>query len=483
MTATKVTGASSACTTQWEELKWSTMEKQVIRLQVRIAKATREGKKGKVKALQRILTHSFYAKCLAVKRVVHNKGANTPGVDGVLWCTNCQRMKAVTSLRNKGYNPLPLRRIHIPKKNPNRGKRPLSIPCMKDRAMQALWQMAIAPIAEVWADPNSYGFRPKRSVADAIEQTFIALSRGHSPQWIFEGDIKACFDKLSQDWLLGNMPMNKCILSKFLKAGFVEKKKIYPTEQGAPQGGTISPTLTLMALSGLERLIKENFKKKDKVNVIVYCDDFIITCTSKERIEQEIIPLVEDFLNQRGLEISQEKSSITHVGTGFDFLGHNIRKYGKKLMIKPSKANIRNFLQDIKKTIKSNGALKMDSFVHLLNQKILGWAYFFRHVVSSQIFSYVDQEIYWALERWMWKRHPSKGKTWITNKYFRQKGLKKWQFYTQVKKGDKKTFLDLASAEDIKIRRHIKIKGIAHPFDPEFRKYFEMRDRCKLRMP
>ena len=149
MTATKLTGASSTCTINWESLKWSTMEKQVIRLQVRIAKATREGKKGKVKALQRILTHSFYAKCLAVKRVVHNKGANTPGVDGILWRTNCQRIEAVISLRNKGYSPLPLRRIHIPKKNPSRGKRPLSIPCMKDRAMQTLWQMAIAPIAEV----------------------------------------------------------------------------------------------------------------------------------------------------------------------------------------------------------------------------------------------------------------------------------------------------------------------------------------------
>jgi RNA-directed DNA polymerase len=163
--------------------------------------------------------------------------------------------------------------------------------------------MAISPIAEVWADPNSYGFRPKRSVAAAIEQTFIALSRRHSTQWIFEGDIKAFFDRLSQDWIVDNIPMNKCILSKFLKAGFMEKKRVSPTEQGAPQGGTISPTLTLMALSGLERLIKENFKKKNKVNVVVYCDDFIITCTSKERIEQEIIPLIKDFLNHRGLEI------------------------------------------------------------------------------------------------------------------------------------------------------------------------------------
>jgi RNA-directed DNA polymerase len=127
--------------------------------------------------------------------------------------------------------------------------------------------------------------------------------------------------------------------------------------------------------------------------------------------------------------------------------------------------------------------MKMDSFIHLLNKKILGWAYFFRHVVSSQTFSYVDQEIYWALERWMWRRHPSKRKVWIANKYFRQKSRKKWQFYTRVNKSDKKVFLDLAFAEDVKIRRHIKIKGIAHSFDPKFREYFERSDQSKLRMP
>ena len=234
MTENKTTGASSAYTLKWENLQWSTIRRQVTRLQVRIAKATREGKKGKVRALQRILTHSFYAKCLAVKRVVRNKGANTPGVDGILWRTNRQRMKAVMHLKVRGYTPQPLRRIYIPKKNPKGGRRPLSIPCMGDRAMQALWQLALIPIAEVWADPNSYGFRPKRSVADAIEQTFNALARRPSAQWIYEGDIRACFDRLSHCWLQRNIPMDKTVLRKFLTAGFMEKGAIYPTAEGTP---------------------------------------------------------------------------------------------------------------------------------------------------------------------------------------------------------------------------------------------------------
>lgn len=195
MTAITSTGASSDL--QWETLKWASIEKQVMRLQVRIAKATRDGRMGRAKALQRLLTTSFYGKCLAVKRVVRNKGANTPGVDGICWRTSSQQMQAVMNLRRQGYQPKPLRRIHIPKNDPKAGMRPLSIPCMEDRAMQALWHLALEPIAEEWSDPNSYGFRPKRSVADAIEQTFIVLSRKISAPWVWEGDIKACFDYAS----------------------------------------------------------------------------------------------------------------------------------------------------------------------------------------------------------------------------------------------------------------------------------------------
>jgi len=476
---TSLTGAPSTCISDWASIPWKTAEKQVKRLQVRIAKAFRERKKGKVRALQRILTQSFYAKCLAVKRVVSNKGAKTPGVDGVLWRTSFQRIKAVKSLRQRGYKPLPLRRIHIPKNNSKAGHRALSIPCMKDRAMQALYMLALDPIAEEQADPNSYGFRPKRSVADAIEQCFIALSRKQSPQWVYEGDIKACFDRLSHSWMVENIPMDKSILGKFLKSGYMENGVIYPISEGAAQGGVISPTIMLMALTGLEKTLKERFRN-NKVNAIIFADDFIITSATKELLEQEIIPAVKEFLKVRGLEISQEKSKITHIQEGFDFLGHNIRKYGKTLLIKPAKANIKSFLREIRLAIKSMGASPTEVMICHLNPKIRRWAYFYRHVVSCRIFSYVDTQIYHALNKWMLKRHPRKGRNWLYKKYFRQAGLKNWQFFTKVKKKNQEvSYLDLALAAKVHIRRHVKIKGEATPYKPEFREYFEQRDRYK----
>ena len=483
MTSVNLTLNGASPTSQWNNLPWVTIEKEVKRIQVRIAKATKEGKKGKVKALQRLLTCSFYAKCLAVRRVVRNKGASTPGVDGTLWRTPCQRMKAVKSLKRRGYSPQPLKRIHIPKKNPKAGKRPLSIPCMKDRAMQALWQLALDPIAEEMADPNSYGFRPKRSVADAIDQCFIVLSRKASAKWVLEGDIKACFDKLSHSWLEKNIPMDKIILRKFLKAGFMEKGVIYPVIEGAAQGGVISPTITLIALSGLEKTLKGIFKYQ-KVNVVIYADDFIITGNNKELLANEVIPVVEKFLKERGLELNREKSKITHIEEGFNFLGHSVRWYSSGLLTRPSKANVKNFLQEIRRTIKSKQTAKTEDLIRVLNPKILGWAHFFRHSAASRTFSYVDREIYEALNRWMKKRHPNKRKTWRNKKYFRNVGSRHWQFSAKVRKDDNKVAcLDLAAAKKVPIRRYIKIRGNATPYDPQFREYFEKRDKSKNVLP
>src|SRR3989475_12035548 len=189
------TGATSRETVDWHSIDWKKAHKIVNRLQARIVKATKEKRWGKVKALQRLLTHSFSAKALAVRRVTENQGKNTTGVDKVTWNTPQKKINAVYSLRQKDYHPQPLRRIYIPKKNGK--KRPLGIPAMKCRAMQALYLLALDPVAETTADPNSYGFRPQRSTADAIEQCFITLGKGKSPQWILEGDIKGCFDAIS----------------------------------------------------------------------------------------------------------------------------------------------------------------------------------------------------------------------------------------------------------------------------------------------
>jgi RNA-directed DNA polymerase len=240
MTAAMPVGASSAALS-WEAVDWQAVAMQVRRLQLRIAKATRERRWGKVKALQWLLTHSLAAKLLAVRRIGQNRGRYTAGIDGVTWKTPQQKWQAALALRRRGYQAQPLRRIYIPKKN---GKqRPLSIPTMSDRAMQALYLLALEPVAEMTGNRNAYDFRPKRSTADAISQCFNALARKQSPQWILEGDIKACFDQISHDWLKANIPMDNTILEKWLGAGYVEEQEMFPTLAGTPQGGIASPTL------------------------------------------------------------------------------------------------------------------------------------------------------------------------------------------------------------------------------------------------
>lgn len=480
MTATKLTGASSTTPKEgWNTLVWPVVQKHVFRLQVRIAKAEREGRKGKVKALQRLLTSSFHSKCLAVKRVTSSTGGKTPGVDGVIWSTDLQKIKAISNLKRKGYKPQPLRRIYIPKKS---GKlRPLSIPSMIDRTMQTLWLLALEPIVEEWADPNAYGFRQKRSTHDAIGQCFIALGKAKSASWILEGDIKSCFDQISQEWLLDNIPMDKIILRKFLKAGYVENGRLYPTMDGVPQGGCISAALAVMTLSGLERQMvssKQKQRDKEKINMIAYADDFIITAASKELLEEKVMPILVKALNKVGLQLSLEKTKITHIEDGFDFLGFHIRKYANgKLLIKPAKANVTNFLKEIKTIIKKGVALPTDKLIYQLNEKITGWVNYYRSVVSSKIFSYIDSEIFQALKRWGLRRHARKGKRWIIGHYYTRYQGDNWRFHCIIKdkKGNKKP-LYLKNASDTKIRRHTKIVALANPFDPFYKDYFAKRE-------
>src|SRR5260221_12235990 len=345
-------GASFHGVTDWSAIDWQQAHHTVRRLQARIVKATQEGRWGKVKALQRLLTHSFSGKALAVRRVTENQGKHTPGVDKVLWDTPQKKLNAIYALRQRDYRPQPLRRIYIPKKN--RKKRPLGIPVMKCRAMQALYLLALDPVAETTADPNSYGFRPQRSTADAIEQCFCALGKQKSAQWILEGDIQGCFDAISHEWLLTHIPMEKAILKKWLKAGYMEKDVLHPTEEGTPQGGICSPVLANMTLNGLEKVLREQFPKPhrggstEKINFVRFADDFIVTGKSKEVLENEVKPLVEQFMKERGLQLSQEKTLITHIEDGFDFLGQHLRKYNGKLLIKPSKKNIHTFLEGIR---------------------------------------------------------------------------------------------------------------------------------------
>lgn len=474
------TGASPASRLTWKTIEWTQVTEKVKRLQVRIAKAVREKRYGKAKALQWLLTHSFSAKLLAVKRVTQSSGAKTPGVDGIVWRTPNQRMQAAHSLQRRGYQPQPLRRIYIPKKKKGTF-RPLSIPCLIDRAMQALHLLALEPVMETQADKNAYGFRPKRSCADAIEQCFTLLARKTSATFILEGDIRACFDRLSGKWLEDNILTDKVILSKWLTAGYMEEKVLHPTFDGVPQGGIISPALLVLALKGLEEAVKNVTSKKDKVKVVSYADDFVITGATKEVLENKVMPAVTTFLKERGLELSPEKTLITHVDEGFNFLGFNVRKYKGKLLIKPSKESIKIFLDKNRDFIKSNATAKTENLILNLNLRIRGWANYYRHVVSRDAFHYIDDRIFWALMRWIKRRHPEKSASWRKKKYFRTQGAKQWVFSVRLKnKRGEQYFLDLFKASQTPIRRHIKIRSEANLYDPKYTEYFFERERLKL---
>jgi RNA-directed DNA polymerase len=390
--AEMLAGAAPERTPDWHTIEWRQVWRTVRRLQARIVKAVAEGRWNKVKALVYLLTHSFGGRALAILRVISNSGATTPGVDGILWDTPEAKSAAFGTLRRHGYRPQPLRRVYIPKSD---GKlRGLGIPTMTDRAMQALHLLGLDPIAESQADGHSYGFRLERRCADALEQTHLLLGNRHGPRWILEGDIKACFDCISHEWLLTHVPMDRQLLRRWLEAGFLEKQSWFATTEGTPQGGIISPALANWTLDGLQRRLAEHFadtpkgQGKSKVHLVRYADDFLITGTSKALLRDQVQPLVEHFLKERGLELSHEKTRITHVEEGFDFLGQNVRRYRcGKVLIKPSSRNVKTFLAKIQETIDRSGSLTAGELIRRLNQQIKGWTMYHRYASSKSTFT------------------------------------------------------------------------------------------------
>lgn len=472
--------------TAWSTIDWSRHRIIVRKLQERIVKARQAGRHSKVQSLQWLLTHSYSARLLAVKQVTSSQGSRTSGVDHVRWATDTAKAKAVSSLKRRGYRPPTLKRIHIHKSN---GKtRRLGIPTMKDRAMQALYLLALEPLAETTADVVSYGFRKKRCTQDTIEQCFTDLAKEKSPQWVLEGDIKGCFDHISHQWLIQNIPMDKRMLGKWLKCGFVFKQQLFPTNEGTPQGGIISPVLANMTLDGMQTLLscyqpttKDNRRYSPKVNLVRYADDFIITGRSRELLEIEVLPRLKKFLEERGLALSEEKTLITHIDQGFDFLGFNIRKYKGKLLTMPQKKKVNSFTQKVYKVIESNKAVSQEMLINLLNPIISGWGNYYRHGVSSVVFNKADHRIFNKLLQWCYRRHKHKGKRWIINKYFHKSGNREWCFMLRQEDNVTRYSPKLKRLTDIKIVRHPKITNAANPFDPWWQPYFAKRQTQQMR--
>jgi RNA-directed DNA polymerase len=449
----------------WKSLDWKSIEARVSKLQSRIAKAQKEGRKNLVKKLQYLLEHSIYAKLLAVRKVTSNQGKKTPGVDGQLWKTPSSKLKAALSLNRRGYKASPLKRIYIEKKGKKK-KRPLGIPTMYDRSMQALYLLTLDPIAETTADKVSFGFRKKRCTKDAASHIYLYLKNQNSAQWILEGDIKGCFDNISHQWLMDNIPMDKRILRKFLKAGFIYRKQLHPTTDGTPQGGIISPVLANMALDGIEELLKDKYWKnakgiptyqsnKHKVHYTRYADDFIVTADSKETL-QEIQRLITEHLAQRGLSLSEEKTLITRIDKGFDFLGWHFRRYKKLFLIKPSKASLKSISEKVRETIKDYLPAKQENLIWKLNPIITGWSNYHRSISAKETFSRLDRIIFTALWTWAKRRHANKSLQWIKDQYWKSEGNRNWVFAIGK--------IKLKLAADTKIQRHSMIKFDANPY-------------------
>ena len=302
---------------------------------------------------------------------------------------------------------------------------------------------------------------------------------------MLEGDIKGCFDNISHEWILNHIPMDRDILRKWLKSGYVETGRLFPTDLGSPQGSAISPTICNMVLDGLEVQIRKKYHKTKrdgkayfpKVNFIRYADDFIVTGESRELLEAGVLPIIREFLSERGLELSEEKTVITHIEDGFDFLGCNIRWYKDKLLTKPSKKNYKAIVNKVRGIIKQNPSMKQEDLIRKLNPVIRGWVNFQKYNVSSQAFERFDFDVWRCLWRWCKRRHPKKSHKWIARKYFRRVGTRNWTFSVNMADSFE---LHLIYATDTKIVRWLKTKSEATPFDERFTEYFEDRDTKRM---
>lgn len=486
---------------KWKDIPWQKLERNVFKLQKRIYQASRSGNVQLVHKLQKLLVNSWSAKAIAVRRVTQdNQGKKTAGVDGVKSLSPVARLKLIKEIK-LGTKVKPTRRVWIPKPGTEE-KRPLGIPTMYDRALQALVKLALEPEWEAKFEPNSYGFRPGRSCHDAIEAIFDNIR--FKPKYVLDADIAKCFDRINHGKLLEKLntfPTLRKQIRAWLKAGVMDGKELFPTEEGTPQGGVISPLLANIALHGMEEKIKElsetfdmkrsdgNYQlpKRDKrssIALIRYADDFVILHESEEAIQQ-CHRVIANWLEEMGLELKPSKTRLAHTlnpyqgeEKGFKFLGFHISQYmagkcrsgkdtkrnllGFKTQITPSKESVKRHYSKIAEIIEKYRGQSQALLIKKLNPIIIGWCNYFKPYQCSKAFSKISSLVFWKLWKWGKHRHRNKGDKWLRQKYWHTVGGDKWVFSTRENDNPLHLIKHTSISSNL---GYIKVKSDATPFD------------------